>query len=125
MCDQYFGNFARAGGGLFVLENPFGPDPCVRNILECSKVENGRLRGRHLQGGSLLQPALSYDGNTVLFAYAECDPAAKRLSADGRLSDPLWSVEMKERPPWMSETSYHVFRVNLDGTGLTQLTDGP
>jgi len=24
MCDQYYGNFARAGGGLFVLEDPFG-----------------------------------------------------------------------------------------------------
>ena len=46
MCDQYYGNFARAGGGLFVLEDPFGPSPRVRNVLEGSTVENGRLQGQ-------------------------------------------------------------------------------
>ena len=114
MCDQYYGNFARAGGGLFVLEDPFGRSPRVRNLLEGSIVENGRLRTRALEGGSFLQPALSYDGKTILFAYTE-----------GRLSDPAWGVEMKERPPWTPETSYHIFRVNIDGTHLIQLTDGP
>ena len=39
MCDQYYGNFARAGGGLFVLDDPFGPTPRVRNVLR-------RLDGR-------------------------------------------------------------------------------
>lgn len=124
MCDQYFGNFARAGGGLFVLEDPFGPSPAVRDLLLDSKVQNGRLQGKRLVGGSFLQPALSYDGRTVLFAYSECG-----LSADDLASvpprDPEWHVEMRERPPWTAETSYHVFRVNIDGTDLTQLTDGP
>jgi hypothetical protein len=125
MCDQYYGNFARAGGGLFVLEDPFGPSPRVRSVLEGPTVENGRLRGKPLDGGSFLQPALSYDGKTVLFAFTECGLSAGRSSAEGRPSDPTWGVEMKERPPWTPETSYHIFRANVDGTGLMQLTDGP
>lgn len=116
MCDQYYGNFARSSprAGLFLLEGSFGGSPRVKNLLEGSTVEDGRLRGRALAGGSFLQPALSYDGKTVLFAHAE-----------GPSADPTWGVEMKERPPWAAETSYHVFRVNVDGTRLTQLTDGP
>ncbi|MGA2617537.1 MAG: hypothetical protein ABSF26_08015 [Thermoguttaceae bacterium] len=114
MCDQYYGNFARAGGGLFLLQDPFGRSPRVKNLLEGSTVENGRLRTKALQGGSFLQPSLSYDGRTVVFAYTQSGS-----------SDPKWGVEMKERPPWTAETSYHIFRVAIDGTDLIQLTDGP
>ena len=87
-----------------MLDDPFGPSPRVRNVLEGSTVENGRLQGRPLEGGSLLQPALSYDGKTVLFAYKECGLSAGRASAEGRPSDPTWGVEMKERPPWTPKT---------------------
>ncbi len=125
MCDQYYGNFARAGGGLFVLEEPFGRSPAVTDLLQTATVANARLRGRPLAGGSFLQPALSYDGHVAVFAYSECGRAADRPAAADRQPDPVWGVEMKERPPWAAETSYHLFRVNLDGTGLSQLTDGP
>ena len=125
MCDQYFGNFARAGGGLFLLEDPFGPSPTVRSLLENSTVASGRLRGKPLAGGSFLQPALSYDAATVLFAYCECGLSAEREAGAGPAPDPTWGVEMRDRPPWTAQTSYHVFRVGIDGSGLTQLTDGP
>jgi hypothetical protein len=125
MCDQYFGNFARAGGGLFVLEDPFGSSPRVRNVLAGSQVEDGRLQGKRLEGGSFLQPALSYDAHSVLFAFSECGQATGSASADGSPRDAPWGVEMLERPPWIPETSYHIFRVRVDGTGLRQLTDGP
>ena len=120
MCDQYYGNFARSGGGLFVLEDPFGPRPRVRDILQGLTVENGRLRGKPLKGGSFLQPAISYDGKTVLFAYTECGLSGER-PAEGRPGDPPWGVEMRERPPWIPETSYHIFRVNVDGSVLLQV----
>jgi len=125
MCDQYYGNFARSGGGLFVLEEPFSSSPRVRSVLEDSTVDNGRLRGRPLEGGSFLQPSLSHDGKTVIFSYTQCGLSAGHSSPEGPPDDPAWGVEMKERPPWTPETSYHIFRVNVDGTGLTQLTDGP
>ena len=125
MCDQYYGNFARAGGGLFVLEEPFGRSPAVTDLLQTATVANARLRGRPLADGAFLQPALSYDGRVAVFAYSECGRVADRPTAADRQPDPVWGVEMKERPPWTAETSYHLFRVNLDGTGLSQLTDGP
>jgi len=125
MCDQYYGNFARPGGGLLLLEDPFGRAPTVRNLLEGSTVENGRLRGQTLEGGSFLQPAISYDAGTVLFAYSECGLSAGRTADGDRPRDPAWRVETTDSPPWTAETSYHVFRVNADGTHLTQLTDGP
>ncbi len=34
MCDQYYGCNARPGGGLFILEHPFGEKPVLKNLLE-------------------------------------------------------------------------------------------
>ena len=103
MCHQYYGFTAKPGGGLFVLTDPFGPNARVRNLLEGSFVETGRLAGRELTPGSFLSPDVSFDGTSVLFAYTE---------AKG------------EYPEWSPRSSYHVFKVNADGTELIQLTDG-
>ena len=103
MCDQYFGFHAIREGGLFVLANAFGDKPTVRNVLADSVCANGRFRGRKLDNGGFLSPDLSYDGKEVLFAYTEAEPTRYR---------------------WSERSTYHVFRVNVDGTGLRQLTDG-
>jgi hypothetical protein len=105
MCDQYYGCNARPGGGLFVLCEPFGPRPRLVNLLENAVVESGRLKGQKLSGGSFLSPEVSYDGRTVLFAYSQC--------------------KARETYRWSPEFSYHIFKVNAEGTGLVQLTDGP
>ena len=110
MCDQFYGCNAVPGGGLFVLENPFGPSPKLVNLLENSVVERGRMKGRKLEGGSLLSPELSFDGRTILFAWSEAKAFAKSQG--------------KETYLWGPEYSYHLFKVNSDGTGLVQLTDG-
>ncbi|MHC4750803.1 MAG: HzsA-related protein [Planctomycetota bacterium] len=104
MCDQYFGFHAIAGGGLFVLENPFGEKPTIRNILADSVCENGRFKGRMLKPGGFLSPELSFDGKTILFAYTEAEPT---------------------RYEWTENSTFHIFKVNIDGSGLVQLTDGP
>jgi hypothetical protein len=104
MCDQFYGFNARPGGGLFVLADPLGPSPCLVDLLARAVVERGRLKGQSLTGGSLLSPDLSYDGRTILFAYSQC--RGKPLE-------------------WSPEASYHLFRINADGTGLVQLSDGP
>ncbi len=110
MCDQYYGCNAKPGGGLFVLENPFGEHPRLVNLLENSLVENGRLKGQKLEGGSFLSPEVSWDGKTILFAYSQAG---------------AWEQNRgKETYIWNPECSYHIFKVNADGTGLTQLTDG-
>ena len=104
MCDQYYGCNAKPGGGLFVLENPFGDAPRLVNLLENSVVENGRLQGDNLSTGSFLSPEVSFDGRTILFAYSE--------------------AKAKQTYQWSPEFSQHIFKVNADGTGLVQLTDG-
>jgi Hydrazine synthase alpha subunit middle domain len=104
MCDQYYGFNAVPGGGLFVLRQPFGPDPTVTNLLDGVVVQSGRLAGRTLDSGAFLSPELSFDGKTILFAYSEA--TGKDLE-------------------WTPESCYHLFSVNADGTDLRQLTDGP
>ena len=103
MVHQYYGFCSKPGGGLFVLRDPFSSDPKVINLLEDSVVEQGRLAGSKLDPGTFLSPELSYDGQSVLFAYTEG-------KADG--------IE------WSPKASYHIFRVNVDGSNLVQLTDG-
>jgi len=103
MCDQFYGCNAKPGGGLYVLENPFGSNPKLVNLLENSVVENGRLKGQKLTGG-FLSPELSFDGKTIYFAHAECKKPGPYT--------------------WALDCCYHLFKVNADGTGLTQLTDG-
>ncbi|MDQ1257774.1 MAG: hypothetical protein QG656_2380, partial [Candidatus Hydrogenedentes bacterium] len=104
MCDQFYGFNAVAGGGLFVLRDPFGAEPLIENLLDGAAVASGRLEGRALTPGAFLSPEVSFDGQTVLFAYTEA--RGKDLE-------------------WTPESCWHIFRVNADGTGLTQLTDGP
>ena len=135
-CDQFYGITQQPGGGLFALDNPFGARPAVRDVLENAVVTNGRLKGQSLtggpkrpwklafdgegnlsgeatKGGSFLSPDLSYDGKTVAFAYVECEGGR----GHDHHTDP-------SRGHWAAGRSYHVFRMNLDGTGLRQLTDG-
>jgi hypothetical protein len=111
MCDQYYGCNAKPGGGLYVLEEPFGEQPRVRNLLADSVVQNGRLQGQKLDSGTFLSPELSFDGQTILFAYSQAGAWEK--------------YQGKEAYEWTPECCYHIFRCNVDGSDLVQLTDGP
>ena len=110
MCDQYYGCNAVPGGGLYVLENPFGKHPKLVNLLENSVVQAGRLAGQKLEGGSFLSPSLSYDGQTIYFAYSEAGAWPK--------------YQGRTNYTWNPQTSYNLFRVDADGSNLRQLTDG-
>ena len=111
MCDQYYGCNAKPGGGLFVLDDPLGPNPKLTNLLESSVVPNGRLEGQKLTGGSFLSPELSFDGRTILFAYSQAGAYDKHQGNTAY--------------EWNPECSYHIFKCNADGGNLVQLTDGP
>ncbi|MBN1816863.1 MAG: discoidin domain-containing protein [Sedimentisphaerales bacterium] len=113
MCDQYYGINTLPGGALCVLEDPFGLNPQVHNILAESTVNKGRLIGTQLTEGSFLSPDLSYDAKSVTFAYVEC----KGDTEHRYHTDP-------ERGHWHPQRCYHLFKVNLDGSNLQQLTDG-
>ncbi len=100
---QYFAPSTMPGGGLFAVAN-WKHDPVVRNILQDSVVTNGRLAGLKLDYGAFLSPSLSYDGKRILFAH---------------------SGSKENRHVWTPDTTWKVFQVNADGSGLTMLTDGP
>lgn len=126
MVDQYYAFNARPGGGVFVLEDAFGDRPCVRDLLENTKVEQGRLAGRTLDGGAFNTLDLDFDGRTVVFAWSECGT----VPADASWRDQPWPKEeaiarRRAYYYWSPQTTFHIFRATVDGTALTQLTDGP
>ncbi len=110
MCDQFYGRTQRPGGGLFVLNVETGD---TRNLLENSVVQNGRLKGQKLEGGSFLSPDVSFDGKKIAFAYVECaGPTDHYFHHDN------------SRGKWDAGRCYHIFTCNADGGDLRQITDG-
>ncbi|MEI6809448.1 MAG: hypothetical protein WCN95_12065 [bacterium] len=136
MCDQFYGIAAAPGGGLYALEDAFSDSPKVRDVLADSIVESGRLKGQKLSGGpvqnpavsyngenrrsgtetgggSFLSPAVSFDGKQILFSYVENKGGTVQVFH----TDP-------SRGHWDEGRAYHIFKVNNDGGGLRQITDG-
>lgn len=103
MIDGNFGFTAVKGGGLYILNNAFSGNPTVTDVLQNSVCKNGRYAGRKLTGGAFYSFDLSYDAKQIVFSYT-----------DAQNSYDVWNVN----------TTYHIFKVNIDGTELTQLTDG-
>ncbi|MHC4518398.1 MAG: TolB family protein, partial [Planctomycetota bacterium] len=125
MVDQYEGHTARAGGGLYILRDAFGERPFVVDVLKEARVVNGRLRGQALANGSFISLELDYDAETIYFAWTQ----AKEIGPDDSWAGQFWTAAEAKAADlpgyyWSPETCYHVFKVNLDGSGLTQLTDG-
>ncbi|MDR1384186.1 MAG: discoidin domain-containing protein [Planctomycetaceae bacterium] len=113
MCDQYYGVNSVSGGGVFIMSEPFSNVPKIRNLLEHSTIENGRLKGKKLENGAFVTPDLSFDGKNIAFAFVECNGDKKqRLHTD--VSKGHWNVG----------DAHHIFTVNIDGSNLRQLTDG-
>jgi len=104
MCDQYFGFHTIRGGGLFVLDSAFSDRPTVRDLLASPVCQNGRFQGRKLPDGGYLSPELSYDAKTILFAFTEAEHTLYK---------------------WTEGSTFHIFKVNVGGSDLRQLTDGP
>jgi hypothetical protein len=99
MSDQYYGWWSRPGGGVYILEGFKGDSPRLRCLTE------------GWAEGSYLRPDLSYDGKKVLFAYCRFYPETFQMQkAD------------KEKLP--EDAFYHVYEMNLDGSGARRLTRG-
>jgi len=97
---QYYGWRARPGGGLFVLDRP-------GRSLDCRDITGGRLAG-----GNVLEPRLSYDGRRIVFSYVKCNEKA-------------YQPNTVRNEDGGEAGFYHIWEINVDGTGLRQLTDGP
>jgi hypothetical protein len=101
MSDQYYGWWSKPGGGIYLLRDFAGAAPRE----ECLTRSFG-------EGGSFLRPTLSYDGRRVLFAWCRHYPA---LAAETNKLD-------KANVP--EDAFYHLFEMNLDGSGVRRLTRG-
>ena len=121
MCDQFYGTNQRPGGGLFVLNIETGQ---VRNLLENSVVESGRLQGQKLDKGSFLSPSVSFCGTKIAFAYVELDePSMPYKLSDMTNTTHIHTLDVT-RGHWEIGRSYHIFTCNADGSELRQITDG-
>ncbi|MBI5397198.1 MAG: discoidin domain-containing protein [Verrucomicrobia bacterium] len=100
MSDQHYGWWSRPGGGIHVLDGFKGGQPRVRCLTSDMPV------------GSFIGPDISYDGKRVLFAYCRHYPEL----ADEK--DKASKVNVPE------DAFYHVFVMNVDGSGRRQLTRG-
>ncbi len=111
----YYYNYADvAGGGVYVLEQP-GRSLKVRDLI-----------GGRLPRGNYATLALSYDGSTIYFAFAEVRPFDRRYPRRAE-----WTIlPSADRVPkelnyyGPGRSSFHIFAVDADGKNLRQLTDG-
>ncbi len=101
---QMFGFNTIHGGGLFVLSDWKSTTPKVTNLLEGKTVAGGRLGGKTLDFGSFVSPELSFDGRTVYFAHCG---------------------SQEHRWIWTKDTTWNLFKTQLDSNEILQLTDGP
>jgi len=90
----------RPGGGLYVF-SPGNPDGELKCIFDAGE-------------GMITTADLSYDGKGVVFALRRGGHVA---------SNPVAHYEDISRYE-EEAANYHLFRINIDGTGLTQLTQG-
>jgi hypothetical protein len=100
MSDQNYGWFSRPGGGLFVLEKFKSQEPRLRCLSTA------------LPEGSVLSPDISYDGRKVVFSHCKFYPG---------LRDHPNKLDKNNVP---EDAFYHLYEINLDGTGLRRLTRG-
>jgi hypothetical protein len=136
MCDQFYGICQNPGGGLYVLENAFGEKPAVRDVLASAVCETGRLKGEKLSGGSVVLPKLHYDGQKTFsgedaeggsFLSPALSPDAKQIAfayVERKGGKEQLFHEDPTRGHWDQQRAYHIFKVNVNGSGLQQLTDG-
>jgi len=97
--DQYYGWWSRPGGGIYLLEGFRRDTPRLRCLTESWSE------------GNFLRPDLSYDGKRVLFAWCRYDPQVAGLE----------KVDKAKLP---EDAFYQIYEMNLDGTGVRQLTHG-
>lgn len=99
MADQYFGWWSQPGGGIYILEG--------------WKTNASRVRclTAALPPGSFEGPDISHDGTKVVFAYCRFN---RRVAGKEKVN--------KDSIP--ESSFYHLYEMNLDGSGLRQITHG-
>ncbi len=120
MCDEWYGRVSEPGGGLYILNNPWSDNPTITDLIKDNPVKSGQLAGQVLEPGAFVTPEVDYDGKTIYFAYSGNKQSFIEQYKSAKSS---WNFMQKEyfHSP---ETAYHIFRIGVDGSDLTQLTEG-
>jgi len=100
MSDQNYGHWSRPGGGFFILSGYRTDSPQLLSITP------------DLPAGSFLRPDLSHDATRLVFAYCRFYPNSHGLGD---------KTDKKNLP---EDMKYHIYEMNVDGSGLRQLTRG-
>ncbi|MGM0488014.1 MAG: discoidin domain-containing protein, partial [Planctomycetota bacterium] len=98
--DQYYGWWARPGGGIYCLEGFTGDEPLVRCLTESWPA------------GNFLRPDLSHDASKVLFAFSRYDADIsdeKNKRDKGNVPEPVF---------------YHLFELDLRTGKTRRITKG-
>ena len=110
ICLNHMPWVSRPGGDICILENPFSEDGKGQKVIN---VLSNRLGQGHVRGIDL-----HWDGDKIVFGYAK--------QAD-------WNFDPWPMPGYgemiighelrLSQEPIHLFEINVDGTGLRQITD--
>jgi len=100
MSDQNYGWWSRPGGGLCILEGYRQGEPRLKCLTD------------GWPEGSFGSPDLSHDGTRILFAHCKYYP------------ETAGNPNKVDKASLPEDAFYHVFAMNVDGTGVRQLTHG-
>ncbi len=119
MCDEWYGRCSEPGGSLYILNNPWSQDATLTDLLAKTPASNGQYKGQTLEPGAYVTPEVDYDGKTIYFAYSgnKVPFSTLKNNPDKRYD---WRKDYYHSP----ETAFHLFRIGVDGSNLTQLTEG-
>ena len=102
---QNYGFNTIHGGGIFTITDWQTKNPILKNLIDGRTVVPGaaaRLAGRQLDYGSFNCPRLDYNGQTVYFSHCG---------------------SQEHRWIWTPDTVWNLFKMQVDGTDIVQLTD--
>ncbi len=100
LSDQYYGWWARPGGGVFILEDFHSGEGTVRCLTDSWEC------------GNFLRPDISYDATRLLVAYSCYDPSIADV------------VNKRDKDNVPEGVFYHLFEIDLQSGQSRQLTRG-
>jgi mono/diheme cytochrome c family protein len=116
ICLNHMPWVSRPGGDICVLENPFSIDGRGQKV---TTLINNKLGPGHIRGIDLF-----WDGKKIAFGYAK-QPGWNFDSSQPNYREqlPNYNERLIGHKLRLSQTPIHIFEINVNGSGLHQVTD--